>query len=87
MSNETEVLTVEGLAKMLGRTEASIREGIRRGVPWLPKSFKMGHRHCWLKEDVREFLKNCRDQEQANTKVGRKRNAPPSLKLALGTHN
>ena len=35
MSEETEVLTVEGLAKLLGRTEASIREGIRRGVPWL----------------------------------------------------
>ncbi len=49
MSEETEVLTVEGLAKLLGRTEASIREGIRRGVPWLPKSFKMGNRHCWLK--------------------------------------
>lgn len=87
MSEETEVLTVEGLAKLLGRTEASIREGIRRGVPWLPKSFKMGNRHCWLKEDVREFVKNCRDQGQAVAKVGRKRNAPPSLKPAGSTHS
>ena len=34
MNEETEVLTLDGLAKLLGRTEASIREGIRRGVPW-----------------------------------------------------
>lgn len=87
MSEETEVLTVEGLAKLLGRTEASIREGIRRGVPWLPKSFKMGNRHCWLKEDVREFLKNCRDRGQAVSKVGRKRNVPPRLKTAGAPHS
>lgn len=36
MSEETEVLTVEGLAKLLGRTEASIRRGFAaacRGCP------------------------------------------------------
>jgi len=80
MSEETEVLTVEGLAKLLGRTEASIREGIRRGVPWLPKSFKMGNRHCWLKEDVRKFLREMRDGEYKRPKSGRKRMAPPTLK-------
>lgn len=78
MREETEVLTVEGLAKMLGRTEASIREGIRRGVPWLPKSFKMGNRHCWLKSDVREFLREMRDGILAQAKAGRKRRTPPS---------
>lgn len=76
MSEETEVLTVEGLAKLLGRTEASIREGIRRGVPWLPKSFKMGNRHCWLKEDVRKFLCELRDGNKMQFKKGRKRNHP-----------
>lgn len=80
MSEETEVLTVEGLAKMLGRTEASIREGIRRGVPWLPNSFKMGNRHCWLKEDVRKFLHQLRNGEAPHTKTGRKRNPPPTLR-------
>lgn len=80
MSEETEVLTVEGLAKLLGRTEASIREGIRRGVPWLPKSFKMGNRHCWLREDVRKFLHQLRNSEVAHKKAGRKRNPPPSLR-------
>lgn len=82
MSEETEVLTVEGLAKLLGRTEASIREGIRRSVPWLPKSFKMGNRHCWLKEDVREFLRSLRDGEPTKAKPGPKRRAPPHFKAA-----
>lgn len=61
MDDDCEVVFVAGLGKMLGRTEASVREGIRRGVPWLPMGFKMGIRHCWLKEDVREFLRACRD--------------------------
>lgn len=80
MSEETEVLTVEGLAKLLGRTEASIREGIRRGVPWLPKSFKMGNRHCWLKADVCEFLKDLRDGHQVRARPGRKRAIPATLR-------
>ncbi|MNW14433.1 hypothetical protein D3C71_2126560 [compost metagenome] len=80
MSEETEVLTVEGLAKLLGRTEASIREGIRRGVPWLPKSFKMGNRHCWLREDVRTFLHQLRNGDMEHKKTGRRRNPPPSLR-------
>jgi hypothetical protein len=80
MSEETEVVKVEGLAKMLGRTEASIREGIRRGVNWLPASFKMGGKHCWLKEDVRKFLREFRDGDHEKLKAGRKRKTPPSLK-------
>lgn len=80
MSEEAEVLTVEGLAKLLGRTEASIREGIRRGVPWLPKSFKMGNRHCWLKEDVRKFLIDWRDGQHQKPKAGRTRKTPPTLR-------
>lgn len=79
MSEETEVLTVEALAKLLGRTEASIREGIRRGVAWLPKSFKMGGRHCWLREDVRKFLRELRDGKHHKPKIGRKRKEPPTM--------
>lgn len=80
MSEESEVIHVEGLARMLGRTDASIREGIRRGVRWLPKSFKMGGKHCWLKDDVRKFLREYRDGEHDKVRVGRKRKAPPSLR-------
>ena len=82
MSEDTEVLTVEGLAKLLGRTEASIREGIRRGVPWLPKSFKMGNRHCWLRQDVHDFLWQLRDGSTTHRKCGRKRQSPPTIKSA-----
>ena len=80
MSEDSEVIHVEGLARMLGRTDASIREGIRRGVAWLPKSFKMGGKHCWLKEDVRTFLREYRDGEHQKPKPGRKRKDPPSLR-------
>lgn len=82
MSEEAEVLHVDGLAKMLGRTEASIREGIRRGVDWLPKSFRMGGRHCWLREDVRKFLRGFRDGVHYKVKAGRKRKKPPLLMTA-----
>ncbi|MEX6663741.1 hypothetical protein [Pseudomonas sp. W2-17] len=82
MSEEIEVVKVDSLAKMLGRTEASIREGIRRGVAWLPPSFKMGGKHCWLKEDVRKFLREFRDGEHQKPKLGRKRKEPPSLRVA-----
>lgn len=80
MDDDCEVVFVAGLGKMLGRTEASVREGIRRGVDWLPKSFRMGTRHCWLKADVREFLRACRDGENKAPKVGRPRQTPPTLR-------
>lgn len=82
MSEVSEVIYVADLARILGRTEASVREGIRRGAPWLPKGFKMGIRHCWLRADVMQFLLDCRDgkiQTKA-TKVGRKRQVLPTLK-------
>jgi hypothetical protein len=79
VDDQCEVVYVAGLGKMLGRTEASVREGIRRGVDWLPKGFKMGSRHCWLKDDVKEFLRACRDGETKRQKPGRKRQATRKL--------
>ncbi len=81
MREEPEVIYVADMARILGRTEASVREGIRRGVPWLPKSFKMGIRHCWLRADVTQFLTDFRDGKLENkpTRVGRKRQVPPTL--------
>jgi hypothetical protein len=80
MVDESEIIYIEGLGRMLGRTEAAVRQGLSRGVDWLPKSFKMGSRHCWLREDVREFLRGCRDGVNKAPKVGRKRQAPPTLR-------
>jgi hypothetical protein len=80
MGDESEIIYIEGLGRMLGRTEAAVRQGLSRGVDWLPKGFKMGSRHCWLREDVREFLRGCRDGENKAPKVGRKRQAPPTLR-------
>lgn len=80
MDDDCEVVFVAGLGKMLGRTEAAVRQGLSRGVEWLPKSFKMGSRHCWLKADVREFLLACRDGENKTQKVGRKRKTPPTFR-------
>lgn len=80
MNDECEVVFVAGLSKMLGRTEAAVRQGLSRGVDWLPRSFRMGTRHCWLKADVREFLRACRDGENKAPKVGRPRQPPPTLR-------
>ncbi|MVW75346.1 hypothetical protein [Pseudomonas xionganensis] len=80
MSEESEVIYVAGMAKMLGKTEAAVRDGIRRAAPWLPKGFKVGTQHAWLREDVRQFLRGCRDGENKPVKVGRKRQVPPTLR-------
>lgn len=80
MNDDCEVVFVAGLGKMLGRTEASVREGIRRGVDWLPKGFRMGTRHCWLKEDVRDFLRAYRVEEMKAPKVGRHLQIPLALR-------
>lgn len=80
MSEESEVIYVSGLARMLGKTESAIREGIRRGAPWLPPSFRVGVYHAWLKDDVRTFLRECAQGQHVKVKTGRKRNPPPSLR-------
>ncbi|WP_454838337.1 hypothetical protein [Pseudomonas mohnii] len=80
LDDHCEVVFVAGLAKMLGRTEASIRSAMSSGADWLPKSFRMGTRHCWLKEDVLKFLRAYRDGTIKTPKVGRPRQAPPTLR-------
>lgn len=82
MSEESEVIYVADLARILGRTEVSVREGIRRQASWLPTGFRMGIKHCWLRADVMQFLVDYRDGkiQTKPIKVGRKRQVPPSLK-------
>lgn len=80
MSDESEVVYLAGLAKMLGKTEASVREGIRRGVERLPRGTKIAGKHAWLREDVRQFLREYMAGQHQKAKPGRKRQEPPTLK-------
>lgn len=43
---EPEVIHVPELAKMLGRSESSIRSALQAGAYWLPPFFKQGIRIC-----------------------------------------
>lgn len=83
---QSEVVYVAGIAKIFGKTEASIREGIRRGVDWIPPGFKLSGQHAWLKSDVISFLKDMatgvkteRIGVKINPKPGRKRRIPPVI--------
>ncbi|BCA30169.1 hypothetical protein [Metapseudomonas otitidis] len=68
MSEDSEVIYVAGMARMLGKTEASIRDGIRRQADWLPKGFKIAGQHAWLREDVMRFLREYRDGEHKSVR-------------------
>ncbi|MNJ65474.1 hypothetical protein D3C77_614890 [compost metagenome] len=43
---EQEIIHVPELARMLGRTESSIRSARQDGASWLPPFFKQGKRAC-----------------------------------------
>ncbi|NMY53294.1 hypothetical protein [Pseudomonas sp. WS 5011] len=79
----SEVIYVAGMAAMLGKTESSIREGLRRRVPWLPASFKIAGQHAWIKSDVMTFIRGLSVTEAVppaatpKAKPGRKRRIPP----------
>lgn len=77
---EPEILHIPQLAKMLGRTESSIRSAIRDGAYWLPPSFKQGVRHCWRTASVRKFLMEYEQGKHRPAKLGRKRQEPPRLR-------
>ena len=82
MAVESEVIYIPDLARILGRSESSIRSGLQIRASWIPKSFKMGSRICWLKSDVLQFLQDQRDGKIETTpkRVGRKRQTPPTLR-------
>lgn len=76
---EQEVIHIPELAKMLGRTESSIRSARQDGANWLPPFFKQGKRICWRVTAVRQFLEEYEQGLHVPAKPGRKRNAPPTL--------
>jgi len=77
---EQEIIHIPELARMLGRSESSIRSAIRDGAYWLPPSFKQGVRHCWRTTSVRRFLAECEQGKHKPAKCGRKRQDPPKLR-------
>lgn len=77
---EPEILHVPELARLLNRTESSIRSAIRENPEWLPPYFKQGQRLCWRLESVRKFLREYESGEHKAPKVGRKRKEPPTLR-------
>lgn len=81
---KSEVVYIAGIAKIFGKTEASIREGLRRRVTWLPVGFKIAGQHAWMKDDVMGFLRSMSAGAEAERpapiiirKPGRKRRIPP----------
>ncbi|TWH63850.1 hypothetical protein LX59_03014 [Azomonas agilis] len=78
--DSSEVIYISGMASLLGKTEASIRDGMRRSAEWLPKGFKIAGRHAWLRSDVLKFLRELRDGGHQKQKPGRKRQPAPTLR-------
>ncbi|MDH1103643.1 hypothetical protein N5C37_21285 [Pseudomonas mosselii] len=56
---EPEIIHIPELAKMLGRTETSIRSARQDGASWLPPCLKQGKLVCWRVATVRKFLEEC----------------------------
>lgn len=76
---EPEIIHIPELAKLLGRTESSIRSARQAGAHWLPPFFKQGSRICWRVTTVRKFLRECEEGRHIPVRPGRKRQAPPTL--------
>lgn len=76
---EPEIVHIPELAKMLGRTESSIRSARQDGACWLPPCFKQGKRVCWRVATVRKFLEEYEQGIHKPAKAGRKRKAPMTL--------
>lgn len=76
---EQEVIHIPELAKMLGRSESSIRSARQIGANWLPPFFKQGSRVCWRVSTVRKFLEEYEQGLHVPARAGRKRHTPPTL--------
>lgn len=76
---EQEVIHIPELAKLLGRSESSIRSARQSGASWLPPFFKQGSRICWRVSTVRAFLEEFERGLHVPARAGRKRHSPPTL--------
>lgn len=55
---ETEVLYVADLARLLGITEAAVRGHFYRRSGAIPKGFKLGTKLAWRRSTVLQFLED-----------------------------
>ena len=62
---QPDLLYVPQLAKKLDRTESAIRQGVARGVDWLPPRVDMGKRLAWRRHVVERWLEE-REEKAAN---------------------
>jgi predicted DNA-binding transcriptional regulator AlpA len=76
---EQEIIHIPELAKLLGRSESSIRSARQAGAYWLPPYFKQGSRICWRLSTVRRFLQECEEGRHTPARPGRKRQPLPTL--------
>ncbi|SEP59080.1 hypothetical protein SAMN03159444_00147 [Pseudomonas sp. NFACC02] len=79
---EPEIIHIPELAKLLGRSESSIRSARQAGAYWLPPYFKQGSRICWRLSTVRRFLQECEEGRHTPARPGRKRQPLPTLARA-----
>ena len=77
MSVEQELLSIEDMAVLFGRSKAAIKFALHVKAKWLPPSFMQGRRRVWLLSTVRKYLE--KQEELINTpprKRGRPRKTP-----------
>ena len=76
---EQDVIHIPELAKLLGRSESSIRSARQAGAYWLPPFFKQGSRICWRVGTVLQFLQESEEGLHEPARPGRKRQTPPTF--------
>jgi hypothetical protein len=78
---EREVLHIQQLAEVMGRTVPAIRSAMqsRNKCEWMPPHFKQGRRNCWRPETVRIFLRDYEAGKHKARKPGRPRKSPQPL--------
>ncbi len=81
---EPEIIGIPELARLMGRSESSIRTAVGRLPDWLPKPMKQGRRVCWRLESARQFIREFEAGEHRKAKVGRPRQSPQLVGQRFG---
>ena len=79
---ESEILHIPEMAKLMSRSESSIRSAVRDKAGWMPPHFKQGVKLCWRRQSVLKFLAEYEAGMHRPAKIGRPRAVPGSLRPA-----